>query len=239
MLRLIETEIIKLKRKKSAMFMLSAALIMPLISAAYFHRGTNINAERFYKAACLSYTPWIILPIVLSVFSSMITNEENQNGIRIQIRIVPVKSTEYFIAKCIIVLSYSVSFMLISYTATIGIGTVFGYIGKDSGVLFYTAKKCLEIGIIIPFAIIPVCSVSFTHTGYVFPLCFAIAYTFLGFILMTVTMYLHPLSCATAIIVRDVPGVVQARTFNIGFAVLGIALWGLVFSIYACTKRVG
>ena len=209
--------------------MLSAALIMPLISAAYFHRGTNINAERFYKAACLSYTPWIILPIVLSVFSSMITNEENQNGIRIQIRIVPVKSTEYFIAKCIIVLIYSLSFMLISYTATIGIGTVFGYIGK----------KCLEIGIIIPFAIIPVCSVSFTHTGYVFPLCFAIAYTFLGFILMTVTMYLHPLSCATAIIVRDVPGVVQARTFNIGFAVLGIALWGLVFSIYACTKRVG
>lgn len=239
MLRLIESEIIKLKRKKSAVFMLSAALIMPLISAAYFYRDTNINAERFYKSACLSYTPWIILPIVLSVFSSMIMNEENQNGIRTQIRIVPVKNTEYFIAKCIMVLIYSLSFMLISYTATIGVGSAFGYLGKDAGVLFYTAKKCLEIGIIIPFAIIPVCSVAFTHTGYVFPLCFAIAYTFLGFILMTVTMYLHPLSCATAIIVRDVAGVVYAHTFDIGFAVLGIALWGLVFSIYACTKRGG
>lgn len=52
-----------------------------------------------------------------------------------------------------------------------------------------------------------------------------LVYAFLGFILLMVNMYLHPLSRMTAIVMRDIPGVVLTQALNIQAALICIAIW--------------
>ena len=59
---------------------------------------------------------------------------------------------------------------------------------------------------------------------YILPVCVTLVYTFLSFILLMVNMYLHPLSSATAIIMRDIPGVILAQEVNIPAALFCISL---------------
>ena len=56
---------------------------------------------------------------------------------------------------------------------------------------------------------------------------------FLSFILLMVNMYLHPLSSATAIIMRDIPGVILAQEVNIPAALFCIGIWTIVSIVFA------
>lgn len=52
-------------------------------------------------------------------------------------------------------------------------------------------------------------------------------------ILLMVNMYLHPLSSATAIIMRDIPGVILAQEVNIPAALFCIGIWTIVSIVFA------
>ena len=69
MLKLIQTEFLKLRRIKFIMLMLLAALFMPFLAIFYFRSvgETGIDPIQFYKWTAFSYTPWVILPVVLGV----------------------------------------------------------------------------------------------------------------------------------------------------------------------------
>lgn len=54
-----------------------------------------------------------------------------------------------------------------------------------------------------------------------------------SFILLMVNMYLHPLSSATAIIMRDIPGVILAQEVNIPAALFCIGIWTIVSIVFA------
>ena len=69
--------------------------------------------------------------------------------------------------------------------------------------------------------------------GYILPVCLTLVYTFLGFILLMVNMYLHPLSSMTAIVMRDIPGVVITQPLNIPGAFLCIGVWGVASVLLA------
>ena len=58
-------------------------------------------------------------------------------------------------------------------------------------------------------------------------------YTFLGFILLMVNMYLHPLSSMTAIVMYDIPGVVFDQPLNIPAAFLCIGVWAAASAVLA------
>lgn len=68
---------------------------------------------------------------------------------------------------------------------------------------------------------------------YILPVCVTLVYTFLSFILLMVNMYLHPLSSATAIIMRDIPGVILAQEVNIPAALFCIGIWTIVSIVFA------
>lgn len=63
MLKLIQVEFLKLRRRKFIWLMLLAALFMPLAAVFYFSsvKGTGVDPIMFYKWTAFSYTPWIIL----------------------------------------------------------------------------------------------------------------------------------------------------------------------------------
>lgn len=63
MLRLIQAEFLKLRRKKFIVLMLLSALFMPLLAVFYFRSAdkTVIEPLQFYKWTTFSYTAWIIV----------------------------------------------------------------------------------------------------------------------------------------------------------------------------------
>ena len=206
MLRLIQAEFLKLRRKKFIVLMLLSALFMPLLAVFYFRSAdkTVIEPLQFYKWTTFSYTAWIILPVVLGLVSTMLMYDENQNDMLKQLWIIPISKTGYFFSKFIVVLSYSVCF-----------------------------KKCIEIAILTAFSILPLLAVAAAGKNYILPVCVTLVYTFLSFILLMVNMYLHPLSSATAIIMRDIPGVILAQEVNIPAALFCIGIWTIVSIVFA------
>lgn len=242
MLNLVQTEFLKLRRRKFIWLMLLAALLMPLVAIFYF--GTTntagVTPMQFYKWTALSYTPWIVLPLVLGMLCTMLMYDENQNDMLKQLWIVPISRLGYFFSKFVMILFYSVCFMLLTAISSILAGIVPGMIAFTSDSVSFLFIKCLEIGILTPFAMIPVLAVAASQKSYILPVCVTIVYTFLGFILLMVNMYVHPLSSATAILMRNIEGVVMKEPVHIGKAFLCIGIWataGAVLAWVALGKR--
>ena len=91
----------------------------------------------------------------------------------------------------------------------------------------------MEISVLTAFSVLPILAVAASQKGYILPVCVTLIYTFLGFILLMVNMYLHPLSSMTAIVMRDIPGVVLKQELNITVAFLCIGIWGVASSVLA------
>lgn len=88
------------------------------------------------------------------------------------------------------------------------------------------------------FSVDRLCSVTSTGgcrsaKGLYSPVCLTLIYTFLGFILLMVNMYLHPLSSMTAIVMYDIPGVVFDQPLNIPAAFLCIGVWAAASAVLA------
>lgn len=242
MLKLIQTEFLKLRRRKFFPVTLLAALFMPVLAVFYFRnvRGTDLDPIQFYKWTAFSYTPWIILPVVLGVISTMLMYDEYQNDMLKQLWIIPISKAGYFFSKFAVVFSYSICFMLLTAIASVLFGTLSGYIAFEWTGISYMLRKCMEIAILTAFAIIPLLGAAAVVKSYILPICMTLVYTFLGFILLMVNLYLHPLSSVTAIIMRDIPGVVLTQAPDIPAALLCIVIWGTVsasLTIYVLKNR--
>ncbi|MDC0792215.1 ABC transporter permease [Coprococcus comes] len=133
----------------------------------------------------------------------------------------------------IALLSYSVCFMLLTAIASVFFGMLPGYITFEWNSISYLFKKCIEIAILTAFSILPLLAVAAAGKNYILPVCVTLVYTFLSFILLMVNMYLHPLSSATAIIMRDIPGVILAQEVNIPAALFCIGIWTIVSIVFA------
>lgn len=215
--------------------MLLTALFMPLAAVFYFSsvKGTGVDPIMFYKWTAFSYTPWIILPVVLGMLCTMLMYNENQYDMLKQLWIVPVNKMAYFFSKFAVVLVYSICFMLVTATASILTGVLSGYIPFDSESVLYLLWKCMGISLLTAFAVLPVLAVAAAQKGYILPVCLTLIYTFLGFILLMVNMYLHPLSSMTAIVMYDIPGVVFDQPLNIPAAFLCIGVWATASAVLA------
>ena len=160
-------------------------------------------------------------------------DNENQYDMLKQLWIVPVNKMAYFFSKFAVVLVYSICFMLVTATASILTGILSGYIPFDSESVLYLLRKCMEISLLTAFAVLPVLAVAAAQKGYILPVCLTLIYTFLGFILLMVNMYLHPLSSMTAIVMYDIPGVVFDQPLNIPAAFLCIGVWAAASAVLA------
>ena len=235
MLKLIQVEFLKLRRRKFIWLMLLAALFMPLAAVFYFAsvKGTGVEPIEFYKWTAFSYTPWIILPVVLGMLCTMLMYNENQYDMLKQLWIVPVNKMAYFFSKFAVVLVYSVCFMLITAAASILTGVLSGYIAFDSGSVLYLLRKCMEISLLTAFAVLPILAVFAAPKGYLFPFFIAVFYKFLGFFLLIVNMYQPPLASLSSHFIRGISGVVITQPLDIPGAFLCIGVWGVASVLLA------
>lgn len=237
MLNLIRTEFMKLRRRKLVWLMLPAALIMPFFAFLYFQYlgKTNVDPLEFYRWSALGYTLWIILPVILGILCTMLMYDENQYDMLKQLWIVPVGKMKYFFSKFFMVLIYSVCFMLITAAASAISGVLSGCVAFERGSFLLLFIMCLENGVITAFAMLPILAVAASQKGYILPVCVTLVYTFLGFILITINLYLHPLSSMAVIIMhnRDIPGIIFTQAIHIPSAFLCICVWDIAAVLFA------
>ena len=79
----------------------------------------------------------------------------------------------------------------------------------------------------------PCLAVAAPQKGFFLPACLTLFYPFLGFIPLMVNLYLHPRPSMTAIVMRDIPGVVITQPLNIPGAFLCIGVWGVASVLLA------
>lgn len=237
MLKLIQTEFLKLRRRKLLWVMMLTAFVMPFFAFVYFHYLGKAGVEpiKFYKMSVFGFTVLIILPFVLGMLCTILMHDENQNDMLKQLWIVPVSKMGYFFSKFFIILLYSVCFMLITAVASVLFSVLPGYVAFEWGSVLFLLKKCLEIGFITAFAMLPILAIAASQKGYILPVCITLIYCFLGFSIMTVNMYLHPLSSLSVIIARngDIPGLAFTQAINVPMAFLCIAVWDIAAVLLA------
>lgn len=237
MLKLIQIEFLKLRRRKFIWLMLLSALFMPFFALLYFKyvKETGGDPLQFYRWSAFGYTLWFILPVVLGVLCTMLMYEENRHDMLKQLWIVPISKMGYFFSKFFVVLIYSIGFMLITAVASVMLSVLPGYVTFDWRNVLYLLKKCLEIGVITPFAMLPILAIAASQKGYILPISITLVYVFLGFILMPVNMYLHPFTNMAVIVMGngDIPGPMIMQEINIPLAFFSIFVWSVVFVLLA------
>lgn len=237
MLTLIQTEFLKLRRKKFAWLTLPAALIMPFFALLYFkYLGqSDVEPMLFYKWSAFGFSLWIILPVILGMLCIMLMQEERQSHTLNQIWIVPVGRMEYFFSKFFVIFVYALCFMLLTFAASVLFSVLPGIVRFEWGSVLRLLEKCLEMGALAALVMLPVLAVAASQKGPIFPACLTLVYVFSGFFLMPVNMYLHPISSMGAILVRnqEIPGFMLTQAISIPFAVLCIGVWDLAAVLLA------
>ena len=232
MLDLVQTDFWKLRRKKIIWLMLFASLVMPFFATLLFgYLGkTDVEPLQFYKWSSFGYTLFIILPFVLGMLSAMLMQNEKQNDILKQLWIVPVNKVGFFLSKFLVLTMYSFLFMIINALASALFGVLSGYVSFSWESILYLIEKCIEIGLLTSFAMLPILAIAGMAKGYILPICSTLIYAFLGFILMGINEYLHPITSVAVIIMRngDIPGVTFTQAINLPQAFLCICIWDIV-----------
>lgn len=237
MLNLIQAEFLKLRRRKLIPIMLLAALFMPFFTLVYFNYfgEKGIDPIKFYKMSAFSYSMFIILPLVLGILCTMLMHDEKQNNMLGQFWIIPIAKIGYLLSKFFVILIYSACFMLVTAVASVVFSVFSGYVIFESSSVLYLLERCLEIGILTAFAMIPILSLAAWGKGYILPVSIALVYILFGFFLMGINMYLHPITSTATIIMRngDIPGLEFTQTVSVPLALLCICIWDMIALLLA------
>lgn len=243
MLNLIQIECLKLRRRHFVWFMMLTALVMPFLSFLLFQYAwtTGGDPALYYKWSAFGFTAWIILPVVLGMLGTMLMHNENSNDMLKQLWIVPVSKMSYFFSKFFILLLYSVCFMIVTAAGSVIFSVLLEEIVLSRDSVSVLLIKCLELGVLTPFAMLPILAIAATSKGYILPVSITLVYVFLGFILMPINMYLHPLSGMAAIVARDghIPGLAFTQAIQPSLAFICMLVWGLISIILANVALTG
>lgn len=239
LLKLVQIEFCKLRRKKLIWLMLVSALVMPFFAFLYFgYLGkTNIEPTLFYRWSAFGYTLFIILPFILGLFGTMLMHDENRYDMLKQLWIVPVSKMGYFFSKFFVVLIYSICFMLITAFVSVLFSVIPNYVVFEWSSILFLLERCLEIAILTSLAILPILAISASQKGYIFPICITLIYVFAGFLITPINSCLHPLSCISVIVARNgaISGLTLPQT-SIPIALLSICIWGIASVLLANIK---
>lgn len=229
MLNLIQTEFLKLRRKKIIWAMLLAALIMPFFAYLYYsYLGqTNVDPMAFYKWSAFGITLFILLPFVLGTLCTTLIHDENQYDMLKQLWIIPVSKMGYFFSKFVVVLLYSIVFMLITAVASVLSSSMLGTVMQDLQSILFLFQTCLVIAVLSALAILPIMAIAVSQKGYVLPVCMMLVYIFLGFFITPINMYLHPISSISAVLASSgkIPGLTLTQEINLFWMALCFFCW--------------
>ena len=235
MLDLILVEFKKMRRRKAVVLLLLSAATMPLISFIYFagHRKILNDDMIVYKQAIFSFGFWVILPVCLGILAAMLSYNETHGDILKQIWIIPVSKVGYFFSKWVVLLVFSLVFMLLSGVFTLLPGIAFHFVQFRWESAILILRQEVEAGILAAIAILPILALAVSQKGYLLTSCAAILYAFFGFILSSVNPYLLPSASMIFCVSQNLPNVAFPRAYNPLSIFLCFAIWSVASLFYA------
>lgn len=244
LLNLVQTEFLKLRRKKIIWAMLLVALIMPFFAYLYYsYLGqTNVDPMAFYKWSAFGITLFILLPFVLGTLCTTLIHDENQYDMLKHLWIIPVSKLGYFFSKFVVVLLYSIVFMLITAAASILSGSLLGTVALDWQSILFLFQMCLVIAVLSALAILPIMAIAVSQKGYILPVCMTLVYIFFGFFITPMNMYLHPISSISAVLASSgkIPGLTLTQEINLFWMALCILCWdafSVLLAYFSLSRR--
>ena len=182
MLKLVEYEFRKLRRRPLLILATLASILLP-IPVSILTARTGQGYDFLYKTV-INIGHFVLLIPVLCIIALFFEERDNQT-LRL-LAIIPVSFSGLAWAKMIVLLIVSVSYSVFAYIATV-IGAALGGMPVENplGKLFL----CFVMGIMTWVAIFPCVTVLVTLSkNYIFSVLFSFLYAIIGFILTNATI---------------------------------------------------
>lgn len=199
MLNLIQAEFSKIKRKYVVLAALCTALIPVLINVVYtfnLPKNSMINNSftDFFQSG-FTFTEWILLPCALGALGSILYFTERENRTLKELLIIPVNKTMFLFAKLIMLVLFSVLFMLLSTTGTVIGALPFHYSDMSMILILKFYKISFETGILTSLSMQPIVLIIIaSQAGYILPTCATLIYSISGLTFASQLAGIHPLA---------------------------------------------
>lgn len=181
MLKLVQCEFAKLKRKKIIPLVFLSAFLFPI--PITFLMATPRMLEKYPNKSVLfdglfnmvmGYGVIFLLPCIIGVTAAMLFFMERDNDTFKNLRTIPVTSTQMITAKIIVLFIFGVIFCLASMLATI----VCGSFSMEVHGLTYKLLVAVELGIFITAGTLPIIVlVVFFSKTYIFSILLCVFYS--------------------------------------------------------------
>ena len=181
MLKLVQCEFAKLKRKKIIPLVFLSAFLFPI--PITFLMATPRMLEKYPNKSVLfdglfnmvmGYGVIFLLPCIIGVIAAMLFFMERDNDTFKNLRTIPVTSTQMIMAKIIVLFIFGVIFCLASMLATI----VCGSFSMEVHGLTYKLLVAVELGIFITAGTLPIIVlVVFFSKTYIFSILLCVFYS--------------------------------------------------------------
>ena len=184
MLKLIQCEFLKLKRKKFIPLIIAAAFLFP-VPLTYL-MTTPSMMERYVDKAdafdglfnmVLGYGIQFLLPCIIGVIAAMLFFMERDNDTFKNLRTIPVTSTQTVFAKILVLFIFGIVFCVASTIATI----ICGSVSLEVYGLGYKLLLAIETGIYITAGTLPlIVVIVFFSKTYIFSILLCVFYSVLN-----------------------------------------------------------
>lgn len=205
LLNLIQAEIFKIKRKYVVLVALCTALMPPLINVVYtlnLPKGSTINNSfmAFFQSS-FTFIEWILLPCVFGAFESFLYFTEKENRTLKELMIIPVNKTMFLLAKLIMLVLFSVLFMLLTTTCTVIGALPFHYSDMSMALIIKLFNISLETGLLTSLSMQPIILIVIvSQVGYILPNCITLIYSVSGVTFASQLAGIHPLASIYGIV---------------------------------------
>lgn len=233
MLNLIQTELMKLRRKKLLLAMFFISVAMPALITYYASNISRTSSYMdsfmdFYKMT-LIYMNILILPGVLGILGTMIFTDEYRNDTTKQLAIVPVSKFQLLVSKIAVLFILSIIIMIFTGILTIaGAFAIGGFPDLDYILVVRVFTLCLYSGLLTPIALMPIVLVTvIARKGFVLPVSLNIVYVFLGYAVASSIVGIHPVSSMMKIVwYKNVEGISIGGSLS--NCILNMAVTGII-----------
>ncbi len=184
MLKLIEYEFRKLRRRPLLILATLASILLP-VPVSILAARTGQGYDFLYKTV-INIGHFVLLIPVLCIIGALLFFEERDNQTLRLLAIVPVSFSCLAWAKMIVLLIVSVSYSIFAYVATV-IGAALGGMPVEN--LYGKLFLCFVMGIMTWAAIFPCITILVKLSkNYIFSTLFSFLYAVIGFILTNATI---------------------------------------------------
>lgn len=202
---IIQTEMVKLKRKK---MMLAIFILTTLLAAFAIERAHSISRNSSYMDSfgdlyTLAYKniATIYLPVVVGLLATSLFFDERKNDTLKELLIIPVSKAQLYFSKIAILFILSFGVCLYTFVLTVSGGFITGgFPDLNTQSILQSFILFAEGGILIPLAMLPIIFLAVLgQKSYLLPIAATLLYLAPVIILPMPLMGIHPLASALCV----------------------------------------